>query len=392
MLTSSSKTAKVIVFTLGLAVFFSAPLTASDDPLNSLEASLGDLVYTVSRSVVTIESSRSVPSSAFGMPAGGALESHVASGLVIDDGLVVAAASSIYGHDRYSVSFDNKTVAASLVGIDYVNEVALLKPAIAVGVSARFSDRRACAGQMVVSLGNSFGLRASPSLGFCAGIRDDGNTQFSIPTGSCGYGGGIFSLGGELLGMIIDNVGQTDRVSVAVPAYRLAEIVDYLKTHGDRRAGFIGVATSEIEVSPAMEFNSSNILTTAGQRPGAMVVDRGLMITQTLPGSPAERSGLVPGDVILAIGNQKVTTSVDLAAIIGRSTPGDRVSFDLVRHNSHLVIPVQIGARISSQPWTDPQAGNRGTVSNRVADSLFQALGRLKDEVSRLESRLNSLH
>ena len=113
---------------------------------------------------------------------GDAVENLVSSGLVFDTlGHILVAASSVVGQERIAVEIDNRQVSAKLVGVDYFTDMAVLRTPVRVGVPARLSNRQVCAGQMVMAMGNAYGLRASPAMGFCAGARPDGTLQFSIP-------------------------------------------------------------------------------------------------------------------------------------------------------------------------------------------------------------------
>ena len=112
---------------LMLAVFFSIPIQAQDSSLSSLEAGLNDLVYRLSRSVVTVEASRStVPEAQPTLVTRGA-QSLISSGLVWDSaGHVLVSASMIAGYDRLRVFLESRILNARLIGIDYFNEIALL--------------------------------------------------------------------------------------------------------------------------------------------------------------------------------------------------------------------------------------------------------------------------
>ena len=120
MLTTKSMTAaRQLVVILG-AVFFASSAPATDNALHGLENSFTELVYSLSRSIVTVEASRRMPSSRFGSPADETYTKEYATGVVVDSGgLILVPARSVLGRDRIMVRFDNQIVSAELIGVDY---------------------------------------------------------------------------------------------------------------------------------------------------------------------------------------------------------------------------------------------------------------------------------
>jgi len=239
---------------------------AGETPLQQLESGLSDLVYRLSRSVVSIEATRAgsgfLPGTADQI-----IQTVVSTGLVIDStGHILVNATSVVGFDQIQVSAEERSVPGVLEAVDYRQNIAILKSNLPVGEPVRFSEPGVCAGQMVLSVGNDYGLRVSPSIGFCAGSRDDGLLQFSVPIGPNSIGGGVFDLSGKLLGVIVGAPGDGSRAATAVPSCRLPEIIKFLLTKGSRQAGFIGVATAQIEVSPPMDFTNGSLSMQAGLR------------------------------------------------------------------------------------------------------------------------------
>jgi S1-C subfamily serine protease len=358
---------------------------AGETPLQQLESGLSDLVYRLSRSVVSIEATRAgsgfLPGTADQI-----IQTVVSTGLVIDStGHILVNATSVVGFDQIQVSAEERSVPGVLEAVDYRQNIAILKSNLPVGEPVRFSEPGVCAGQMVLSVGNDYGLRVSPSIGFCAGSRDDGLLQFSVPIGPNSIGGGVFDLSGKLLGVIVGAPGDGSRAATAVPSCRLPEIIKFLLTKGSRQAGFIGVATAQIEVSPPMDFTNGSLSMQAGLR----ALDRGLMIASVLPGSPAARAGIVPGDLVLTFDGEAVSSSLDLASQVSQLEPGTVSSMQVMRHGNPLTVRIEIGQRPVSpvaQVRTEPKP------RNATADSLRGELSRLKEEISRVERRLQSIY
>ncbi|MBD3257354.1 PDZ domain-containing protein [candidate division GN15 bacterium] len=392
MLTNVRSTAIGWGLCLALAVFFSAvpaPVAAGDHPLYDIENNLNDLIYQLSRSVVTIEASRRVPAGSLGSPGDEALESIVSSGIVCDSmGRVLASAPAVVGRDRILVNFDNRIVQASIMAVDYQMELALLDCRHNDACPADFSTRQACAGQMVVGLGNAYGVRAAPTLGFCAGVRDDGMMQFTVPTTSGSIGGGVFDLSGKLLGIITNGLGAESRVTVAVPAYQIPGIVKHLLHVGDRQSGFVGITSREIEVHPGIEVSYPNSLA-ASSRGVNGVVERGVLVTSVIPQSPAHRAGLRVGDLIYLFNGIPINSAAGFARLVRMSQPGSAADIHLLRQTTPHVASVTIGQKQLGESGSTG-SGNQDQdldLKQRI-DAMRVVLEEMQAELTRLERQL----
>jgi serine protease Do len=384
MLSIPFRTAGKGVAPVLLAVFFSSVTLAGDIPLSSLENGMTELVYNLSRSVVSVECSRTVAAPSVGGSQGEVLRNVVSSGVVLDsEGTIVVAADLVAGQDRIMVDFDDQQMPARLVAVDYTNDLAIIRALKPVGEPAHSSDRQVCAGQMVVVVGNAYGMRASPTIGFCAGMRADGTLQFTAPITSGAIGGGVFDLAGRLIGVVVGTIGQGDRLAVAIPAYQLAGTVEYLTRHGDRLAGYIGVSTVDIEITP--EIGSMSPASMAAGHGGT---DHGVVVSYVVPGSPAFLSGVAKGDVILAFNNNPVSSAAELSRYVRLTSPGSAVGLQFVRRNSFFDIRLQVGRKQYVRPtrYSESDPSDDAGIS---PDSLTRVLDFLKQEVTRLERRLD---
>lgn len=371
-------------------VLFTSSVFGGSGVLDSLEIKLSGLVYDLSRSIVTVESSQPITSAGHRGGSDNTLLRLVSSGLIYDSsGHIVVAASSVVGRRSITVSFDNQLLAARLKAVDYQSGIALLEVPVRLGRPLRLSPQLGCAGQMVVAIGNSFGLRASPSLGFCAGSRPDGSIQFSALITPGSVGGGLFDLSGELLGIITGALGDEGKIEagLAVPAHRLGDIVQRLIEQGDQIAGYIGLTTSEIEITPPIEPSTSLQLARSTSRGRAPIGD-GIVVTNVVPFSPAARSGLSKGDLIYGINGKPVSSVLRLRNVVLRSPPKTTITLDLIRHDRPLTIAVVVGRRQLPQfPLAQTSLDDRvGSV--QPTDSLLKQIADLKRAVMRLERRL----
>jgi serine protease Do len=299
------------------------------------------------------------------------------------------SARAVLGKDRITVTCAGKTCEARIIAVDNQSEVALIQAVHAVGRPADFSDRQTCAGQMVVAIGNAYGVRSTPWLGFCAGVRDDGMMQFSVPTASGTIGGGVFDLTGQLLAIVVGGVGDEREVMVALPAYRVPEIAEHLLTHGDRASGFVGITSQEIEITPGIPVNYPTTLAAAGER-AVETVSRGIVVTAVINGSPAHRAGLQVGDLIFSFDEVAVNSAPGLASLVQQSKPGRMVNVELLRQNKYLSLGLEIGTKrltpMSAAAAAWPEADDRVQL-----DSLRRVIDYLKKELYRVEGVLEQL-
>jgi S1-C subfamily serine protease len=392
MLTSFFKTAKVLRLAICLAVFFSAAGFGADSSLYSLETALNDLIYRLSESVVTVEASKSV---SFNSTDGSeeSVHSLVSSGIVYDSlGHVLVAASSVVGRGRIMVFQNNRAIPAALIGVDYQTGLALLELGTRIGTPIRPAGQYLCAGQMVVAIGNAYGLPASPSLGFCAGIRPEGTIQFTSPITAGTIGGGVFDLSGQLVGIISGSLGEGPQTGagLAVPADQLPGIVQYLLQRGNRPAGFIGLTTAEIEITPGIELPSDIGFASTGD--GARrYIDQGLIVTGVTPATPAAKAGLVKGDLLFSFNRKDIVSAFDMKKSIIEARPGTRVEFGFIRHNKPYYIQVEIAPMEASTMGTAfPDYGEQAD-TRQTADALLRELSALRRTIIRLERQVDAL-
>ena len=372
------------------AVFFSGAAFGADTSLFRLESGLNELIYELSRSVVTVESSTPVSSKTFPGQADEAVESLISSGIVYDLlGHILVAAPAVAARERIVVRFGDEVIPARLRGVDHRTGLAVIHVNRRIGVPVSFSSRDGCAGQMVIAMGNSYGVRACPSLGFCAGFRPDGTIQFSSPITSGTVGGGLFDLSGNLVGVITGGLGSERRLEagLAVPAHQIPDIVRHLLIQGDRPVGYIGIATADIEITPAIRLNPTSMLANAGMatRP---LIDRGVMVTAVVPSSPAARAGLRKGDLLVSMNDSPLRSALDLRNRVRRTFPGTVVQLGFIRNDTPYRVRLEIGQRRfdSSQAFFAPPAGQGpGRLSE---DSLRSEIESLKKALRRLERQL----
>lgn len=391
--TKEFKTVSKLFFaTVFFLTFTISNIVVADSSLVNLEDQFNNLVYNASRSIVTVESIKSTTPSDFKNSGNETVHSIISSGVIIDTlGNILAAAPSIVKSDYIMVYHDNKVITARIRGIDYNTGVALLSIDRKIGQPVKMISKHGCAGQMIVALGNSYGVKASPSIGFCAGLRPDGTLQFSSTISSGTIGGGLFDLSGNMVGLITGGIGSESwaEVGLAVPSQELYKIVEHLINFGDRQAGYIGITSADIEFTPGIEitYPAQFARTTPHKN---QTIKQGIMITEVVPLSPAANAGLLKGDVLISMNGVPLNSAAELRRTIRRSNPGSVIDLSFIRNNSPYIAPLQIG-RVEFISAPGFQAISSQSTSGLNSDSLLNEIEILKKTLNNLELKLRNI-
>jgi Do/DeqQ family serine protease len=275
----------------------------------------------------------------------------IGSGVVIDgdDGLVVTNHHVVQGADSIVVTFnDRREFNATLVGSDAGTDVALLRVAaddaefaqIPIGDSSKLS-----VGDYVVAIGNPFGLGQTATAGIVSALGRSGvnvesyedfiQTDASINPGNSG--GALVDINGELLGVntaILSGTGGNIGIGFAIPSNMVKEVVAQLLEHGDVQRGRIGIAIQDVTPGLAKALD--------------LATDRGALVTQTEPGSPAEQAGIEAGDVIVAVGDEPIDSSADLRNTVGLVRAGQSVAVTFLRGGERRAVRATVAAETAA--------------------------------------------
>jgi serine protease Do len=280
---------------------------------------------------------------------------------VIDTaGYIVTNRHVVNGADDIDVTFSNgKSYKAKLVGEDAKTDVALLKitpegrlPAVPLGDSARLQI-----GDWVIAVGNPFGLEHTVTAGIVsardrvigAGPYDDFiQTDASINPGNSG--GPLFDQHGRVIGIataIFSQSGGNIGIGFATPINLARAVVDQLRASGKVTRGWLGVSIQPLgqDLRQALGL---------GDLEGALVAD-------VQPGSPAEKSGLKRGDVVVALDGKAVVEPGALSREIAMMKPGSDHELRIIRDGKERTLTVKIGRL----PDAD-DTGDEGTPQRRA--------------------------
>jgi serine protease Do len=251
--------------------------------------------------------------------------------IISGDGYVLTNHHVVDGADSVTVRLsDRREFKAKVIGSDAQSDVALLKIAATGLPTLRLGDSNLLrSGQWVVAIGSPFGLDHSVTAGIVSAVGRANpyadqryvpfiQTDVAINRGNSG--GPLLNTRGEVVGInsqIFSSSGGYEGVSFAIPIDVAMNAVKQLKATGKVSRGQIGVAVESI---------------TADKARGLGLPDsRGALINNVAPGTPAEKAGLQPGDVIRSFNGVAINDSSDLPPLVGALLPGTHSKLTVLR-------------------------------------------------------------
>lgn len=271
----------------------------------------------------------------------------VGSGVIVDaeEGYVLTNHHVVQNAKEIVVTLaDQRRFTAKLVGSDQATDIALLKIEAENLVAARMGDSSQLeVGDFVVAIGNPFGLGQTVTYGIVSalgrtgvmpdreGYEDFIQTDASINPGNSG--GALLTMDGLLVGIntaIVSPAGGNVGIGFAVPSNMARAVMEQLIKYGEVRRGRLGVFIQSVtpELAEAL----------------GLEVERGALISQVEPGSPAEKAGLQPGDVVVALDGREIRNGDDLRNRIALLSIGTEVTLTYIRDGERRTAKATIAA------------------------------------------------
>jgi serine protease Do len=262
--------------------------------------------------------------------------------LISADGLVVTNDHVVASADTIEVILQSgEQLPARIVGRDPATDLAVLQVSAnrALPFVAWGDSDGARVGDLVIAIGNPFGLGGTVTLGIIsarnrnieAGRFDDFiQTDAAINRGNSG--GPLFNMRGQVIGVntaIVSPTGGSVGVGFATPASLASTVVDQLRRFGETRRGWLGVTLT-------------NLTPEVAQRAGLSAA-RGAVVSNVNPGSPAARAGLRQGDIVVRFDGRQPTDWRSLSRMIAETEIGRTVSIDILRGGRPQTVAVEIG-------------------------------------------------
>lgn len=266
---------------------------------------------------------------------------YPASGIALTEDLVLTADHVVTREDGIKVVLaDGKSFEASIAGRDPGSDLAVLRLPEKVLTPARTSES-VKVGQLVLALGrpNQEGIQASwgivtaisgPTRTFRGGMLDEFIQSETTPYP--GFSGGpLINTEGEVLGL--NTSGLTRGSSLTIPVKVAWRTGEALAQHGSVKRGYLGVRTQPVEIPE-------------GSRQALKrEQSQGLLVLWLEEGGPAATSGLLVGDILVAISGQLLKDADDLFSALGSDTVGKAIEVEILRGGRPETIAVTVGER-----------------------------------------------
>ncbi|MCK5226995.1 MAG: DegQ family serine endoprotease [Desulfobulbaceae bacterium] len=270
-------------------------------------------------------------------------KTSLGSGVVMsEDGYIITNNHVVEKADEINIRFsDNEEYEAEIIGLDQKTDLALLKikpkknlPYVALGDSDKLR-----VGDWVIAIGNPFGFEQTVTAGIVSakGRTLGGNvyenfiqTDASINPGNSG--GPLFDMNGRVVGIntaIFSRDGGNVGLGFAIPVNMTKSVIKQLKEHGKVTRGWLGVMIQHVTADLAKQFGLDRPI--------------GALVGEVSPGSPAEKAGIHPGDVIVEFMGREITKMSTLPSVVAQTAVGAKADLVLIRDGKRKKLTVTIG-------------------------------------------------
>ena len=318
------------------------------------------------------------------MPRRGEPEESQASGsgfIIASDGYIITNAHVVENADEVKVNLYNKTeYTAEVIGSDRRTDVALLKidatnlPTVTIGDPEKLK-----VGEWVVAIGKPFGLENTMTAGIVSAKGRDLPQENLVPfiqtdaaINPGNSGGPLFNMYGEVVGinsLIYSRTGGYMGLAFAIPIDVAMNIIKQIKDTGKVTRGRIGVIIQEVSKDAAEAFGLN--------------APTGALVNSVEKDGPADKAGILPGDVILKVDGRDVKNSTELPRIITAMAPGQKTRLTVWREGKaqEITVPIaETGDEDSGVTIGRPGKGKAGN-ANHLGLELSDLTGEQKKQL-----------
>ncbi|MGC8972272.1 MAG: S1C family serine protease [bacterium] len=267
-----------------------------------------------------------------------------ASGVIIsEDGYILTNNHVVEGAQQITVTLaDGRTFDAKVVGRDPYTDIAVIKvgatglPAAKLGDSTNLKI-----GQIAIAIGNPFGLGKTVTAGIISALNRsittesgtiiEGLIQTDAPINPGNSGGALVNSSGEVIGINTAIYQGAQGIGFAIPIHLARSIAEQIISKGYASHPWMGVYLDTVDAQISAYYR--------------LPVDYGAIIMDVVRNSPADKSGIKRGDIIVEFNGEKITTADDLVVRVMRCKVGDKVKLGIVRGDQRLTIEVTLEER-----------------------------------------------
>lgn len=283
---------------------------------------------------------------------GSRVERGVGSGFIVDkNGVIMTNAHVIDGADRVTVTLrDGRTFEGNVLGEDRVTDVAVVKieaadlPTVSLGNSDQLQP-----GEWAIAIGNPLGLDNTVTAGIISATGRS-SAQVGVPDQRASYiqtdaainpgnsGGPLLNERGEVIGINTAIRANAQGLGFAIPINTAQRIAEQLIATGKVEHPFLGIQMATLTPELKQNINTSN------EVPFQVEDDKGVLIIEVMPNSPAAKAGLRAGDVVLKAGDREINKSEEVQEVVEGTAIGSDLPLEVRRNGETVSITVQPGA------------------------------------------------
>lgn len=275
--------------------------------------------------------------------------SSLGSGVIVSpNGYILTNHHVVEAADEVEIALvDGRKTRASVIGSDPETDLAVLKvdlqdlPAITFGQSKQVK-----VGDVVLAVGNPFGVGQSVTMGIVGALsrsqvgintfEDFIQTDAAINPGNSG--GALTDTSGNLIGIntaIYSRTGGSLGIGFAIPIHAAKQIMEQIIQSGGVIRGWLGVSMQDITEELAESFNLDN--------------STGTLVASVLRDGPADKAGIKPGDILVAVEGKPVKNSAEMLNLVAALSPGDTATITVIRNKQERSIQIKVGMRPKQQ-------------------------------------------
>jgi S1-C subfamily serine protease len=276
------------------------------------------------------------------------VERGTGSGFITGNGQVITNAHVVQGADKVTVTLkDGRAFQGKVLGLDPVTDVAVVKiegeklPSVTLGDSEKIK-----AGEWAIAIGNPLGLDNTVTAGIISATGRSSNqvgdgmkrvnyiqTDAAINPGNSG--GPLLNASGQVIGMNTAILQNAQGLGFAIPINQVQRVATKLVANGKVDHPFLGVAMDSINEQMRQQINKNPDL-------GFKIdVEKGALIRQVMPDSPAAQGGIKPGDVIVTVNGVAVASPGEVQNEVEKSQVGVEMNLGIRRNGQNVQVSVR---------------------------------------------------
>lgn len=256
--------------------------------------------------------------------------------IISSDGYIVTNYHVLEGATKIYVRlYDRREFPATIIGKDAGTDLALIKIEAKDLPTLSYADsNKIKVGEWALAIGSPYGFENTVTVGVISATgRSLGSERYvpfiqtdaAINPGNSG--GPLLDVDGNMIGInsqIISESGGYAGLSFAIPSNVIKTIVEQLKTHGNVSRGWLGLAFQDMDRDLADSFGLTSV--------------KGALISKVMPNSPADKAGILEGDIITQFNGSDIIKATDLPPIVGMLTVDSKVPVTVIRHKKPVAL------------------------------------------------------